>query len=582
MKETVENEGIDHQQMLVHKMRLLESRYNPEICMLRSPFSSPGYHTTLQQVEFIHSTRDSLSYALGLLDTELIQYEARAWDIIGQVVSLQETDRSRDTFGLWSWFYEEPLAQMAPPDWNWADFCGSRLIQAISRHGHRFPKALREATIQAIEYACEAIMKRDVGPDYTNIAILGAFVTRIAGEQLGRGDYAEYGLKRLTKLYAYTQQRQVFQEYNSPVYTCIAILELSKLRAETMDSRVRELSDELIHMTWKTVAEHYHPGTEQWSGPHARCYETLLNNQSKAFLQVATKGKVMFFPWEELSYEEEWYKSGCYCPAAYLNLFTLPATKELKQLYEGDDSEGSGKWATTFMTPQYSIGAFTNSDLWNQRRPLLVYVKNEGWTEPAYIQLRCLHDGYDYCSARFKSKQQQGHVLFGIDFISNGGDTHPNLDLIDGCIEAADLRLRLEIGGNLDGVIAKSIEGGAVIQLGDIEVRLRTWFAAFAAFAAFAENRAEEQPLSWKLHSSADILAIDMVLYAGPRRSIDFRKVEQAAFVFSLAIGNADDDLVPLIEMTSGAELRVSDSSNSDQGETFSLSLRPKESGMKR
>jgi hypothetical protein len=36
--------------------------------VLRRPFSSPGYHTQLTG-GFVHSTRESLAYAVGLLDT---------------------------------------------------------------------------------------------------------------------------------------------------------------------------------------------------------------------------------------------------------------------------------------------------------------------------------------------------------------------------------------------------------------------------------------------------------------------------------------------------------------------------------
>ncbi|MFD1910403.1 hypothetical protein ACFSQ7_50265 [Paenibacillus rhizoplanae] len=34
--------GVDQRQRLIHKMAGLESRYDSAICMLRSPFSSPG------------------------------------------------------------------------------------------------------------------------------------------------------------------------------------------------------------------------------------------------------------------------------------------------------------------------------------------------------------------------------------------------------------------------------------------------------------------------------------------------------------------------------------------------------------
>ncbi|MEK4003233.1 hypothetical protein [Paenibacillus sp. FSL H3-0333] len=637
MKDNAEaaGEGLDQRQRLIHKMAGLESRYDSDICMLRSPFSSPGYHTTLKQAEFIHSTRDSLSYALGLLDTELACYEERAFDIIRQVISLQDTDPAHDTFGIWSWFYEEPLDQMAPPDWNWADFCGSRLVQALSRHGHRFPHDLREAAVLSIECACEAIIRRNVGPDYTNIAIIGAFVTRIAGEKLGRKDYADYGLERLRRLHAHTLKHGAFQEYNSPVYTYIAILELSKLQSETSDSRVKAWTRELLELTWRTVSGYYHPATAQWSGPHSRCYGVLLEDQSKAFLQLATGGAVMFFPWEELPYEEEWYMSGIQCPPAYLEGFKVPETKEVRQRLEGegegqeqekgkerkrergqeqeqkwgqkreqehgqgqdreqdrdqereqereqgqgqgqcqvqgrDQEQGQGqvqnqnqgydgKWAVTYMTPQWSMGSFTYSDLWNQRRPLLIYANNNG--QPSYLRLRCLHDGYDYCSARFQSLQEAGHVLFGIDFITDGGDTHPNLDRTGGVIAASDLRLRLEVGGALEGVTAALTEEGTVITIAGTEFGLTTWFAAFSG-QADAGNR-----LVWELHKADGRMNIDMILYAGPRRMLDFTSMQQAALVFSLAAGEEGRlNSALLLELTDEGGLRVSSGSEHEGG----------------
>lgn len=581
--------GLDQRQRLIDKMTGLESRYDAAICMLRSPFSSPGYHTMLKQAEFIHSTRDSLSYALGLLDMGLTSYEQRAFDIIRQVISLQDTDPASDTFGIWSWFYEEPLDQMAPPDWNWADFCGSRLVQAISRHGHRFPDDLREAAVLSIECACEAIIRRNVGPDYTNIAIIGAFVTRIAGEKLGRKDYADYGLERLRRLHAHTLKHGAFQEYNSPVYTYIAILELSKLQSETSDCRVKEWTGELLDLTWRTVSGYYHPATAQWSGPHSRCYGVLLEDQSKAFLQLATGGAVMFFPWEELPYEEEWYMSGIHCPPAYLEGFKVPETKEVRQRLEGE-GEGQeqeweqeqgqgqerdqvlervrgqeqgqgrdGRWAVTYMTPQWSMGSFTHSDLWNQRRPLLVYADNHG--QPAYIRLRCMHDGYDYCSARFQSMQEAGHVLFGIDFITDGGDTHPNLDRTGGVIACSDLRLRLEVGGALEGVTAALTEEGTVITIAGTEFGLTTWFAAFSG-PADAGNR-----LAWEIHGADGQMNIDMILYAGPRRMLDFTSMQQAALVFSLAAGEEGRlNSAPLLELTDEGGLRVSSGSEHEGG----------------
>ncbi len=547
---------MDHRQMLIRKIRSMESRYNPEVRLLRSAFSSPGYHTTIKAADYIHSTRDSLNYALGLLDTELPEYEQQALDIIERVVSLQDSDRSHDTFGIWPWFYEEPLDQMAPPDWNWADFCGSKLLLAVKRHGHRFPEPLREAAAQSVCNACEAIIKRNVGPDYTNIAILGALVTLVAGEQFGHEAYAAYGLERLIKLYDYTKPRQAFQEYNSPVYTCVALLELSKLREEARSGRAVEISEQLLRMTWKTVAEHYHVRTKQWSGPHARCYETLLNDHTKAFLQIATEGALMFFPWEELPYEEEWYKSGVLCPPEYLAFFTVQNTGQIRQLFEGNEGEPAGKWAITYRTQQYSLGSFDQMDFWNQRRPLLAYIDNGG--SPTYMRLRFLHDGYDYCSARFRSCQEQSDMLLGIDFVTDGGDTHPSLDKIEGVIEAGDLRLRLEVGGCLDRVSASALEGGAEIEVCGLYFRIGNLFTGFSELSV----EEQEQRLSWEIHRDETVLYTDLVLYSGPRVRLDFRKLQQAALLFSFSVDEDSSNFEHLdqpspVEIVAGTQVRI-------------------------
>lgn len=532
---------INQQQMLWKTLEVKETNYNPQLRMLRTPFKSPGYHTTIKQAEFIHSTHHSLIYALGLLDTELAEYEPRAFDILEQVISLQSTDRGRSTFGLWPWFYEEPLEQMSPPDWNWADFCGKQLVLAILRHGARFPLPLRKGMQEAICNACDAIIIRDVGPGYTNIAIMGAFVTLIAGELFGREDYRSYGLERLKKLSAYTRRRGAFQEYNSPTYTYIAILELSKIVSSTRSDIAKGICEELLDMAWKSVSEQYHVGTGQWSGPHSRSYETLLVGQNKAFLQLATDGALMFFPWNELPYNEEWYLSGIKCPARHIPSFITSETREIRQCYETNE-EGGEKWATSYLTPAFTLGSFSQEIMWNQRRALLAYIDNGG--EPTYAHLRFLHDGYDYCSAVLHSSQEAGHVLFGVSFLTEGGDRHPNLDRMNGSIEAADFRLRLEIGGCLERVNAISQSDGVHLRVHETALRLRTWHAAFEG-GMFPDG-----PLAWVVSEADGKLLIDLVLYNGERAKIDFYEISQAALAFSLMIGETEQSFVPDIEAT--------------------------------
>ncbi|NRF94487.1 helix-turn-helix transcriptional regulator [Paenibacillus frigoriresistens] len=261
---------LDHKALLIKAIKAKESEYDSQVCMLRRPFHSPGYHTTLTAKDHptTHPTYQSLLYAVGLLNTEMKEYEQRAYDIIGRLLSLQDRNPLSDTYGIWPWFYEEPLTQMAPPDWNWADFCGKELLLAVLRHGHKLPETLKDQIRESVSFACDAIIRRNVGPSYTNITIMGAFVTLIAGELYERKDYADYGLERLKKLQQYTANLGTFQEFNSPAYSVIAIVELSKIGEYSLNSRAKEITAELLDMVWRMVVEHYHPVSQQWAGPH--------------------------------------------------------------------------------------------------------------------------------------------------------------------------------------------------------------------------------------------------------------------------------------------------------------------------
>ena len=69
---------------------------------------------------------------------------------------------------------------MSPPDWNWADFCGTRLIEIAMSHRDRLPEELARRLDAGIKHACRSIMRRDVKPGYTNISLMGTHC--VAGE----------------------------------------------------------------------------------------------------------------------------------------------------------------------------------------------------------------------------------------------------------------------------------------------------------------------------------------------------------------------------------------------------------------
>ncbi|TDF98592.1 hypothetical protein [Paenibacillus piri] len=520
--------SMDAKPMLLRELDSWHREYDREVRMVRKPFHTPGYHSTLKNVDYTHPTLAALVYALALLDSGLTDNIDRASGIIEKVISLQDQNRENNTFGIWSWFLEEPLTMMAPPDWNWADFCGKRLVLAEQRHAELLRPELRAQIKQALFCACDAIIKRNVGPGYTNIAIMGAFVTLITGELYGHQPYADYGLERLRKFSDYTKELGTFQEYNSPTYTIVAIQELSSIHTSTHNPEAKRLSADMLDVAWRMVAEHFHAPSRQWSGPHSRSYSTAMTPGVLSFLQMASGGTLSLMDNGDIAYNLDWYGNEIHCPDRYLPAFRQTAAATIRQAIHKDETGRVFNTATTYMDGPVSIGTFSKDVMWNQRRNLLAYVRNGD--SFSYMHLRFLHDGYDYSSAIFTSAQEQADVLFGIGFCTNGGDTHIGLDPIDGTIEAADLRLRFEIGGSLEQVQASAPEREAeeaAVQLAGQTMRVRALFAAFDG----------GQP-GWELVQDGQRLCLDYVIYAGDRKRFDFRSMERALLLFAFRLSD--------------------------------------------
>lgn len=496
------------------------NQYDAAERMLRRPFSSPGYHTTLQG-GFVHATRDSLHYALGLLDTGRPEHLARATEILARVVALQDTDPASRTYGIWSWFLEEPLAQMSPPDWNWADFNGSTLLQIARDHRSRLPPALARAVDAAIVHAAHAIKKRNVGPGYTNIAIMGTYVTLVAGELLGLPEFQTYGRERLRRIHTFTRENGTFEEYNSPTYTVIALLELSRLQAHVEDAESRPLIADLVRRAWEEIATHFHAPTRQWAGPHSRAYNSLLSTSTLALIQRATAGRVDF---SIDAPDREALRLPVTCPPDLMDHFrVLTEPRGFTQTF----IQRSNTVGTTFLHPAFALGTINKGDLWNQRRALLLHFGTPA--APGYLQLRFLKNGYDFSSAILTASQRDDLVVGAVNFITNGGDTHISLQKVkDAKITARDLRLRFELGGEPGRAaqIAVRENATATLDVAGLAVHLSVARARFGAttgrLAAGSDARTR-----W----------LDVVLHEGDEREFDLAALEEAIVGFVLSVG---------------------------------------------
>ncbi|WP_127586831.1 hypothetical protein [Paenibacillus koleovorans] len=556
---------------LKNRIAAQHDQYDPEVGLLKIPFLGAQYHSVLkpETTPTVHPIFISTLYSYSLLESGENEYLGRACTILERVTELQDGESANGTFGIWSYFYEEPLERMAPPDWNMADFNGKKLLLALRRHGDRLPESLRLRIRRALLNASEAIIRRNVGPSYTNIAVMGAFVTLVTGETLGREDFVAYGLARLEAFYAYTMRLGTFEEYNSPVYTPITIEELHSIYTETQVPKARQLAEELIDLSWKSTAEHYHPATRQWSGPHSRAYYTMMEEHIRLFLDSAIR------PAEA---GETFDRDDIRCPAKYLPMFQERTTRAVREKVKDNPLTGEISWATTYMDEYVTLGSHSKEYMWNQRRNLLAYIGN-GDDGVAYVQLRVLHNLKDYASAVITCAQDRFTALFGLNFATDGGSWHPNLDKVNGRIRATDLRVRFEIGGALEREVlevAKPLAPGEslAVRIGDRHrLTVRSLASVFDETGGF-------EPRGWEVSegTSAGVEAgfIDFVLYEGEEREFDFHEMERAALAFAFAITAADEPAV------FGHDVQVADGSckvrlqaNQSQAMSVGIQLKP-------
>ena len=514
----------DEKQILSESLKSQHQKYDPQIKMVTTTLSGWNYHTDAQSGIF-HNVRSSLSYAVLLLDLGDKKYTQQAFDVIEKTISLQDQDPESKSCGVWPYFMEEPLStKKSPIDFNWADFNAVSLLDVWMGHQDQIPEKLKDKIKQSLILASKSIQKRNVSPGYTNIAIMGTNVTYVVSHLFGLQEMEEYANKRLKMFYDYTLNKGGFSEYNSPTYTFTALDELDRMKRHIVEPGAVQIIDKLYYIGWDMIARHYHQPSGQWAGPHSRSYSTLVKPSFYAIIKEGSKGQIDIGTPEKRSD----VKIKHIIPENLLHYFQSPVYPRTEtDVFENLNPQIIG---TTYLNEKYAFSTASRSSLWNQRRPLLVY-----WGSvqtPKYLQVRFLHDDYDFSSASFYSQQKKNKVLAAVNFITNGGDKHISIDpLKEGQFKAKDLRLRFEFGNvtNSDELLLPATNNEPfTIVLDQLKFNLQLYFAAF-----------ENLKGHWEKGSDGKVSWIDFVLYSGAEKDFDLSKINRAAMGFSISIESA-------------------------------------------
>ncbi|MDO4292558.1 MAG: hypothetical protein Q4C65_04910 [Eubacteriales bacterium] len=506
-----------------------------------------GYHSRLVN-QTVHSTVHSFEYALDLMYRRESGDLLRAEEILNKVLPMQDTDPSHKTYGIWPYFLEETLEEMNPPDWNWADFCGKKIMQMLLEFKDQLSPELIRRMETALIHACHSIIRRDMDPGYTNISIMGTYVTLVSGEYFQKEEFITYAKKRLRKLHQFNMEHGAFQEYNSPSYTWIVIHDIAAMLRYVHDEESRKLTEDLNRLAWGCLAEHYHYQTKQWAGPHSRFYAMLSDDQLLMQVQRALDYQIHLVPLDKPGLSATlpncFFSVKSKCPEEYLHHFMEPNHASMKYNRYLVTKDGKGdEIAASFLTKEYTLGTFYKSTFWNQHRSHISYFDTEQGA--VYCDLKCLHNGYDYSSGLIATAQKNGKAVSITGFATDGGDTHPNLDLVrDACIDASDLRLRFELGGAVKDVkIVREKERGYRISIGKQDIVISIPYAAFGN----EEIRMEISREAVHVNETGghrhigEILGLDLVFWSGTQKKLCFGDLKEcvAAIAFEIVPAGA-------------------------------------------
>lgn len=482
---------------------------------------SNHYHSTMTGV--VHPTRDAAGYAVNLLETGIPRYQERAFKVLEAVIAAQDTITTSETYGIWSYHFEEPLAQMNKPDWNWADFIGVKLLEAYMKYNKVFPKDLKSKLERSIIHAARSIEKRDVKPGYTNIAIMGTLVTHLTAHLFNIPDLKDYADMRMKRFYDYTKKLGGFEEYNSPNYTVVALDELVRMKQYILDPETLEMVNYCYDTAWKVLGTHFHPPTGQLAGPHSRSYSTLLRSSFYDILYGASDGKIKI---GDAKKPMGYYKLQHHIPQNLVPYFLdTPDRRVQKDTFSLNENPPLGY---TWLAPDFCFGTVSRSTTWQQRRPYVAYWGDKDNTR--YLRVRLLHDFEDFGIGNIFSVQEKGEALTAMNFATNGGDYHVSIDrLKEGRFNAKDVRLRFEMASDRLYDKISFDDKGLTVKDEDTQVTINMLKAVFGDAEIKAE-KGHDDKLAW----------VDYVIYKGDEKSFDLNAVNKACFVWQTVIGSAN------------------------------------------
>lgn len=523
---------MNEKERLLHLAMLdeAEAKFDKEAGLTVFRTKKDAYHTKLADQD-VHTLQGSVSYAVALLyggrETDI----ERARKIISLVLTYQDCEPESRTYGIWPYYAEESLEEMEEPDWNAANFHGKLLLEVLYFHCDKLTDELAKVCEDACSRACESIMRRDMGVQYTNVAFMDALVTIATGQLLGEERLLSYGREKLRRFLTFVDYHGSVTEFNSPCYTPLLIRDIGTLLKMVKDPEARAYAQRINRVAWDMLAEHFRADMLQLAAPQGRAYSDYLGDQLMYDIELACEGEVIFDCEKKVGLETFWTKGSC--PKELRGYFSgakKPESSE-KLIMKGFNYPFFAyvQTATTYHADNYTLGSFNREEFWNQRRPLMAYIKGEG-KKPYCFRVSCLHDGYDLSSAQLHCVQEGGAILGAINISNNRGDTHICIDNTLNMV-CDELAASFELEGYPETVTAEERKDGVVFAAGGQRIAVRILGAKF-----------DKEKISYRLYREGNKWIYRVILLEGDKAEARLAERKDAYVCFTLDFEEEDEN----------------------------------------
>jgi hypothetical protein len=214
-----------------------------------------------------HGTRSSVYLTLGMLLRDGPNDRANGAVLVREVLKQQIVKPGTGDHGIWR---GAPGSEKL--DQNWREFVGVGLI-AVREW---FPDALDEVLAKDVDLslvrAAEGASARDVGHDYTNIALMSAFLLDYMGHVASRPEWIEQGVAKARAIREAFRKDGTFAEYNSPTYYGTDLMGLGLWCRLARSSQLRQWGEEIETDFWRDIGQFYHADLRNLCGPYSRAY----------------------------------------------------------------------------------------------------------------------------------------------------------------------------------------------------------------------------------------------------------------------------------------------------------------------